>query len=77
MFQSDSLSKHFSPFSIYHTWANLLKEQTSITVYRLPTKENKLAFSVFRFQKTKGGLPFPFSVCSKQTEVAVSVYIYI
>jgi hypothetical protein len=31
------------------------EQQTSITVYRLPTKENKLLFSV--------------SVCSKQTEV--------
>jgi hypothetical protein len=36
-------------------WAHLLKQQTSITVYRLPTEENKL----------------PFSVCSKQTKVAV------
>jgi hypothetical protein len=33
----------------------LLKQQSSITVYRLPKKENKLPFSV--------------SVCSKQTEV--------
>ncbi len=33
----------------------LLKQQLSITVYPLPTKENKLSFSV--------------SVCSKQTEV--------
>jgi hypothetical protein len=27
--------------------------------------------SVFRLQKANGGLPFPFSVCSKQTEIAV------
>jgi hypothetical protein len=31
------------------------------------TKENKLPFSVFRFQITNGNLPLPFSVCSKQT----------
>ncbi len=39
-------------------WTRLLKQQSSITVYRLPTKENKLSFSI--------------SVSSKQTEVAVS-----
>jgi hypothetical protein len=38
-----------------HRWARLLRQQTSITVYRLPTKKNKLPFSV--------------SVGSKQTEV--------
>jgi hypothetical protein len=42
-------------FKYVHRWACLLKQQSSITVYRLPTKENKLPFSV--------------SVCSKQTEV--------
>jgi hypothetical protein len=38
-----------------HRCARLLKQQNSITVYCLPTKGNKLPFSVF--------------VCSKQTEV--------
>ncbi len=33
-----------------HRWARLLKQQRSITVYRLLTKENKLLF------------PFPFSL---------------
>jgi hypothetical protein len=31
-------------------WARLLKQQMSITVYLLPTKEKKL--TVFRLQKT-------------------------
>jgi hypothetical protein len=39
-----------------HRWACLLKQQTSVTVYRLPTKENKLN-------------RLPLSVCRKQTEV--------
>jgi hypothetical protein len=38
-----------------HRWACLLKQQSSITIYNLPTKENKLQCSV--------------SVCSKQMEV--------
>jgi hypothetical protein len=42
-----------------HRWAGLLKAQMFITVYHLPTKENKL--------------PFPLPVCSKQTEVEFSV----
>ncbi len=35
--------------------------------------QGKQNFSVFRFrlQQTNGSLLFPFSVCSKQTEVAV------
>jgi hypothetical protein len=36
----------------------------------LPTKENKFPFSVFHLQKTNESFPLPFSVCSKQTEVA-------
>ncbi len=32
--------------SYWHIWARLLKQQTSITVNCLPTKENKLPFSV-------------------------------
>jgi hypothetical protein len=58
-----------------HRWACLLKKQLSIIVYCLPTKENKLPFSVsvcskqtkiFCFQKTKGSFHFQlvlFSVC--------------
>jgi hypothetical protein len=44
--------------------ARLLKQQWSITIYRLPAKENKLPFSVL-LQQTNKGLPFPFSICSK------------
>jgi hypothetical protein len=32
-----------------HRWAHLLKEQTLIMVHRLPTKKNKLPFSVSIF----------------------------
>jgi hypothetical protein len=46
--------------SSIHRWARLLKQPSSITVFRLPTKEYKLLFSV--------------SVCSEQTEFAVSVF---
>jgi hypothetical protein len=52
-----------------HRWARLLKQQSWITVYSLPTKENKLPFS-FPFVTNKRKLLFPFSVCSQQTEVA-------
>ncbi len=41
-----------------HRWALFLQQQTSITVYRFLTKENKLLF----LQKTNESLPFPFSV---------------
>jgi hypothetical protein len=48
-----------------HKWAHLLTQQTSsITVYRLPIKENTLPFSVFRLQQTNGVAVFrlvPFS----------------
>jgi hypothetical protein len=31
-----------------HRWASLLKQQSSITIYRLPTKENKVVpFSAY------------------------------
>jgi hypothetical protein len=49
----------------------LLKQQTSFAVDRVPTKENKNPFFCFRLQQTNGSLPFPFSVCIKQKEVAV------
>jgi hypothetical protein len=43
----------------------LLKQQLSITVYRLPTKESK------QQQQTKGSLPFPFFRLQQKTEVDV------
>jgi hypothetical protein len=45
-----------------HRWVRLLRKQTLITIYRLPTKENQLPFSVFRLQKTNGSLMLPFSI---------------
>jgi hypothetical protein len=59
-----------SEITTFHRWARLLKQRTSINVYGLPTKENKLP-SVFCFQKTNGSWLFPLSVRSKQTEFAV------
>ncbi len=60
----------------------MLKQQSSITIYPLPTKENK--FRRFHLQQTNESLPFTFSVCSKQTEVAafhefrfLYTYVYI
>jgi hypothetical protein len=58
-----------------HRWAPLLKQQSSITIYCLSTKENKHLFAakkwkfavyVFRLQQTNGSCRFllvPFSVC--------------
>jgi hypothetical protein len=54
-----------------HRWASLLKQQTPITIYCLPTKENKLLFpfaakkqkfavSVFLLQQTNRSLRFRF-----------------
>jgi hypothetical protein len=51
----------------WHRCAHLLKQQSSITVHRLPTKENK--------QQTNGSVQFPFSVCVKQTEVAIFLLV--
>jgi hypothetical protein len=47
--------------------------ETAIIDYRLSFADQGKQISVFRFrlQQTNGNLPFPFSVCSKQTEVAV------
>jgi hypothetical protein len=56
---------------VKHRWAGLLTQQTSITVYRLPTKQNKLPFSLSICSKQMEVLPFQFSVCGKQTEVVV------
>jgi hypothetical protein len=47
--------KEYQLMSFRRRWERLLRQQTSITVNRLPAKENKL----------------PFSVCRKQTKVAV------
>jgi hypothetical protein len=38
--------------------------------YRLPTKENKFRLP-FQFSANNGNLPLLFSICSKQTEVAI------
>jgi hypothetical protein len=56
-----------------------LKQQESITLNRLLTKENKLPFSL---QKRNGILPIPFTVCSKKNGncrflfAQFSVYMY-
>jgi hypothetical protein len=52
-----------------HRWTHLLKQQSSITVSLLPTKENKVYFPFPFAEKRK--VPFQFSVCSEQTEVTV------
>jgi hypothetical protein len=41
-----SITKYQSRAPIPNRWACLLKQQSSITIYRLPTKENKLPLSV-------------------------------
>jgi hypothetical protein len=59
-------------------------------VYHVLTKENKLplsfsvrskhtVFAIFRlpFAANKQSLPFPFSVCSKQMEMQMEIYIFI
>jgi hypothetical protein len=51
--------------------ARLLKQQLSITIYRLPTDENKHLIFRFRSQQTNGSLLFLLSVCSKQGKIAV------
>jgi hypothetical protein len=43
-----------------------VKQQPSITIYRLRNQGNKRLFSLF----VKESLPFLFSACRKQTEVA-------
>jgi hypothetical protein len=65
------LELRLSQLALLHRWAHLLTQQSSITIDRLPTKENKRAFSVLVCrQQTNGNWPFTFSVCRKQTEVA-------
>jgi hypothetical protein len=51
-----------------HRWAGLLKQQSSITVF-IASKEKQT--SVFRFRLQQQKFAGPFSVCRKQTEVAV------
>jgi hypothetical protein len=41
-------------------WASLLKQKSAVTVYRLPTKDNKLPFSV--------------SVAANKRKFAVSIF---
>jgi hypothetical protein len=53
----------------HHRRAHLRKKPSSITFYRLPTKENECPFSVFQF--AGNNLLFLFSVCRKQIEVAI------
>jgi hypothetical protein len=56
------ISKHFkrdSYFKFVLRWASLLKQQSSITGYHLPTKENKLPFSVSVFCKQTEVFRFP------------------
>ncbi len=65
--KSSFLSKDF----IYR-WLRLLKQQSSITVYRSPTKENKLLFSVSVLHQTNGNLLSVFRLQEK-TQVAVFV----
>jgi hypothetical protein len=47
--------------------------ETAIADYRLSSADQGEQTSVFHFrlQQTNGSLPFQFSICRKQTEVAV------
>jgi hypothetical protein len=48
----------YSPF--IHRMSLLLKQQTSITDYRLPDQGKQTSVFRFRLQRTSGSLPFPF-----------------
>ncbi len=63
-------------FSSRHRWACLPKQQTSFTIYHLPTKKNKLPFFLSVCSKQKEVCCLHFFVCSKRTKVAVCKYIY-
>ncbi len=52
-----------------HRSIRLLRQQSSITVYCLPTKENNLSFSIFRLQQTNQSCCFPL--------VSFSIYVFI
>ncbi len=56
---------------LFHRWARLLKQRSSISVHHLPTKEKKTSVFWFHLQQTNGSLLFPFSICSKQMKVAI------
>jgi hypothetical protein len=62
-------------------WAHSLTQQTSITVYRLPTKENKRKFAVSVCSKQTGIAQFSVYICSickyVYRYVCVCIYIYI
>jgi hypothetical protein len=51
-----------------HRWARLLKQQSSMTAYRFPTKENKIpsAVSVCSKQTYVGRSRFPFAVTKRK-----------
>jgi hypothetical protein len=62
----------------------LLKTATVDYCLSFADQGKQIPFSSFRLQQTKGSMPFPFSICSKQMEVAVFrwfrfpyIYIYI
>ncbi len=55
-----------------HRGARLLKQQSSITVYCLPTKDNGPLCSVSCLQQTNRSLPFPFAANKRK----FAVYIY-
>jgi hypothetical protein len=63
-----------------HRSAHLLKQQTSITIYCLPTKENKPLFSVCKNQKKCALCCFlfvPFSIYIYMYIISECLYIYI
>jgi hypothetical protein len=60
-----------------HGWSRFLTQQTSITFYRLPAKENKLPFYVYRLQKADRSLPFPFFIPANKWKLPCSIYEYI
>jgi hypothetical protein len=56
-----------------HRSARLLKQQSSITVYRLPSKENKLPFSVSIFSKQTEVCRFCFPFATNKQKLLFSV----
>jgi hypothetical protein len=54
-----------------HRWTCLLKNRSSITAQRLPTKENKLFRVLFLLAANKFKFVVSISVCSKLTKVAI------
>jgi hypothetical protein len=53
---------------VEHSWSRLLKQQSSITVYRLPIKENKLLFP-FAANKWKFAVSFFYLPETKEVSV--------